>query len=226
MSTLITSQIVSKDEARLLLAVWDLGGLTTPIQKGKIVERIKRTKEKSSDYESRFERLEKAKAIAIVPDGKRYERISLLPEGIKLLGLGLNSSDFKFEAQIGAKTANALLAWFRQHANLVSSSQTNGKVEKVAIASYDEFKNVALEVYDRLNRDYNYDNLVPIYRMRREIGDQVSRLEFNTWMLEMQVNDVFQLLEGSVEDSAPDKIEDSVMTKLGKLRCYAKRVVN
>jgi hypothetical protein len=224
MSTLITSQVVSKDETRLLLAVWDLNGLTTPIQKGKVLERIKRMKEKSSDYESSFERLKRAEAIAIVPDGKRYERISLLPEGIKLLGMGLNSSDFKFEAQIGAKTANALLGWFRQHTNLVSSSQTNGKVEKAAIASYDKFKNLALEVYNRLNRDYNYDHLVPIYRIRREIGEQVSRLEFNNWMLEMQAGDVFQLLEGSVEDSALDKIEDSVMTKLGKLRCYAKRV--
>jgi len=44
MSTLITSQVVSKYETRLLLAVWDLGGLTTPIQKGKVLERIKRTK--------------------------------------------------------------------------------------------------------------------------------------------------------------------------------------
>ena len=224
MSTLITSQVVSKDETRLLLAVWDLGGLTTPIQKGKVLGRIKRTKEKSSDYESSFESLKRAEAIAIVSGGKRYERISLLPEGIKLLGMGLNSSDFKFEAQIGAKTANALLGWFRQHTNLVSSSQTNGKVEKAAIASYDKFKNLALEVYNRLNRDYNYDHLVPIYRIRREIGEQVSRLEFNNWMLEMQAGDVFQLLEGSVEDSALDKIEDSVMTKLGKLRCYAKRV--
>lgn len=223
MSTLITSQIVSKDEARLLLAVWDLGGLTTPIQKGKVVERIKRTKEKSSDYESRFERLEKAKAIAIVPDGKRYERISLLPEGIKLLGLGLNSSDFKFEAQIGAKTANALLAWFRQHANLVSSSQTNGKVEKVAIASYDEFKNVALEVYDRLNRDYNYDNLVPIYRIRRELGDQVSRVQFDEWFLEMQAKNIWQLIGGEMPDITSEKVDDSIKTVLGGVRYYAKR---
>jgi hypothetical protein len=221
MSTLITSQIVSKDETRLLLAVWDLGGLTTPIQKGKVVERIKRTKEKSSDYESRFERLKEAKAIAIVP-GKRYERISLLPEGIKLLGMGLNSSDFKFEAQIGAKTANALLGWFRQHASLVSSSQTNGKVEKVAIASYDQFKNVALEIYDRLNRDYNYDNLVPIYRIRREIGEQVSRVQFDEWFLEMQTKNIWQLIGGEMPDITSDKADDSIKTVLGGVRYYVK----
>jgi hypothetical protein len=43
-------------------------------------------------------------------------------------------------------------------------------------------------------------------------------------MLEMQANDVFQLMEGSVEDSAPDKIEDSISIELVGLRCYAKRL--
>ncbi len=224
MSTLITSQVVSKDETRLLLAVWDLGGLTTPIQKGKVLERIKRTKEKSSDYESSFERLKRAEAIAIVPDGKRYERISLLPEGIKLLGMGLNSSDFKFEAQIGAKTANALLGWFRQHTNLVSSSQTNGKVEKAAIMSYDKFKNLALEVYNRLNRDYNYDHLVPIYRIRREIGEKVSRSQFDNGVLEMQTNNLWQLIGGEMPDITPDKADDSIKTALGGVRYYAKLI--
>lgn len=224
MSALVTKQSVSTDETRLLLALWDLGGLTTPIQKGKIVERIKRNKEKSGRYESSFERLGGERAIAIVSDKKRYEKISLLPKGVELLGSGLNHSDFMFETQVGAKTANALLKWFRQSSYLTIPAATNGKVEKVAIASYDEFKPLVLEIYDRLNRDYNYDSLVPIYRLRREVGDRVSRLEFNTWMLEMQAGNVFQLLEGSVEDSAPDKIEDSVMTKLGKLRCYAKRL--
>jgi len=224
MSTLITSQVVSKDETRLLLAVWDLGGLTTPIQKGKVLERIKRTKEKSSDYESSFESLKRAEAIAIVPGGKRYERISLLPEGIKLLGMGLNSSDFKFEAQIGAKTANALLEWFRQHANLVSSSQTNGKVEKAAIMSYDKFKNLALEVYNRLNRDYNYDHLVPIYRIRREIGEKVSRSQFDDGVLEMQTNNLWQLIGGEMPDITPDKADDSIKTALGGVRYYTKLI--
>ena len=224
MSTLITSQVVSKDETRLLLAVWDLGGLTTPIQKGKVLERIKRMKEKSSDYESSFESLKRAEAIAIVPGGKRYERISLLPEGIKLLGMGLNSSDFKFEAQIGAKTANALLGWFRQHTNLVSSSQTNGKVEKAAIMSYDKFKNLALEVYNRLNRDYNYDHLVPIYRIRREIGEKVSRSQFDNGVLEMQTNNLWQLIGGEMPDITPDKADDSIKTALGGVRYYAKLI--
>ncbi|MCF3609423.1 hypothetical protein L2E81_23630, partial [Planktothrix agardhii 1033] len=91
-------------------------------------------------------------------------------------------------------------------------------------ASYEEFKAIALQVYDQLNKDYNYDNLVPIYRIRRTIGDQVSRSQFSEWMLEMQANDIFQLMEGSVEDSAPDKIEDSISIELVGLRCYAKQL--
>jgi len=99
-----------------------------------------------------------------------------------------------------------------------------GKKAGGAIVSYDNFKVVAIDVYDRLNRDYNFDDLVPIYRMRREIGEKVSRSQFNEWLLEMQANDIFQLVEGSVEDSAPDKIEDSITTKVNGLRCYVKRL--
>jgi hypothetical protein len=79
-------------------------------------------------------------------------------------------------------------------------------------------------VYDRLNRDYNLDDLVPIYRMRRAIGERVGRSEFNEWLLEMQANDIFQLQGGSVEDSAADKIQDSITTEVGGLRCYAQRL--
>lgn len=65
---------------------------------------------------------------------------------------------------------------------------------------------------------------MPIYRIRREIGKRVSRAEFNEWLLEMQANEVFQLQGGSIEDSASDKIEDSITTELDGLRYYAKRL--
>ncbi|MGB5960104.1 MAG: hypothetical protein WBG73_05545, partial [Coleofasciculaceae cyanobacterium] len=90
------------------------------------------------------------------------------------------------------------------------------------VGSYEEFKTVALKVYDQLNRDYNLDDLVPIYRIRREIGDRVSRSHFSEWLLEMQEKDILQLQGSSLEDSTPDKIEDSISTELGGLRCYAR----
>jgi hypothetical protein len=83
---------------------------------------------------------------------------------------------------------------------------------------------VALDVYDQLNRDYNLDDLVPIYRIRRTIGDRVSRSQFNDWMLEMQANDILQLMGGEVLDATPDQVEDSITPPVGKLRYFAQLV--
>ena len=41
---------------------------------------------------------------------------------------------------------------------------------------------MALKVYDRLNRDYNLDDRVPIYQIGREIGERASRSQFNKWL--------------------------------------------
>jgi hypothetical protein len=106
----------------------------------------------------------------------------------------------------------------------VSTSAAQGKAKEKAIASYDEFKPVVLKVYDRLNRDYNLDDLVPIYRIRREIGDQVTRSKFNEWLMEMQANDIIQLIGGEMTDITADKAEDSIKTELGGIRYYVKRL--
>jgi hypothetical protein len=141
-----------------------------------------------------------------------------------VLNESLRSGDFKFEGTIvGTWAANALLRWIIQIDVAVAGTPTavNGKS---TIASYDEFKSVALEVYDQLNQNYNLDDLVAIYRIRREIGDRVSREDFNEWLLEMQADDILQLQGGSLSDSALDKLEDSITTPVSGLRCYAKRL--
>ncbi|MGG6295360.1 hypothetical protein ACQ4M4_13295 [Leptolyngbya sp. AN02str] len=229
MVTATPIKVSSKEETRILLTVWTLGGSEAEVNKGEVTRRIKRPNEKSIQYESSFDRLEAVQAITINRTQKRSPKISLSPKGVEMLVQGLNPSNFQFNAQIGAKTANALLKLIGQRWLEAPRSETNRNsgqlTEAIAtITTYEEFKNTVVDVYERLNRDYNYDNLVPIYRIRREVGEKVSRPQFNDWMLELQSNDVFQLLEGSVEDSAPDKIEDSVTTKLGKLRCYAKHL--
>ena len=64
--------------------------------------------------------------------------------------------EFKFEGTIvGTWAANALVKWISQIDIPVvgTSAPVNGKS---AIASYDEFKSVALEVYDKLNYEYNF----------------------------------------------------------------------
>lgn len=95
---------------------------------------------------------------------------------------------------------------------------TKGK----AIESYDSFEKEILSAYKKIGEKEGDTEMVPIYRMRRELGDRLTRQQFNAWMLDAQAKNLFTLLEGSVEDSAEDKIRDSVMTKLGKIRAYAK----
>ncbi|MEH1858290.1 MAG: hypothetical protein V7L21_09845 [Nostoc sp.] len=213
---------------RLLLALWDLGGMQQEVKKGQLTKRIVSKSQKVADYQGIFEELQKQGAIAISKKG--YSLTS--GKGLEVLGEGLRSGNFKFEeTTVSTWVANALVKWISQIDVAVVGADVpvNGvKGELVnfseGIASYDEFKSVALEVYDKLNQNYNLDDLVPIYRIRREIGDRVSREDFNTWLLEIQEKDILQLQGGSIEDSAPDKIEDSITTKVSGLRCYAKRL--
>lgn len=216
-------QGASQTKTRLLLALWDLGGTQQEVTKGLLAKRIVPKGKKVADYQSIFEELQQQGVIAISQKG--YSLAS--PKGLEVLGEGLKDSDFKFPGTIvGTWAANALVKWISQIDVPVDSTSAlvNGKSAKNAIASYEEFKPVALEVYDKLNYEYNFNHLVPIYRIRRAIGDRVNRTQFNDWLLETQADDILQLQGGSVEDSAPDKIEDSVTTVLDGLRCYATRL--
>ena len=216
----------AKAKVRVLLNLWDLGGGKMMVKKGDLTKRIVRTNETSVRYQGVLGELQATGAI-VYSLVNRVTLVELSAKGKEVLADGLKSRDSLFEfdgSQTGTRLGNALLKWIRHQDGAAGVGVEKGKGDVGAIASYDDFKAVALNVYDSLNRDYNLDDLVPIYRMRREIGEKVSRSQFSEWLLEMQANDIFQLLEGSVEDSAPDKIEDSITTKVNGLRCYAKRL--
>jgi hypothetical protein len=87
-----------------------------------------------------------------------------------------------------------------------------------------QFDKEVIDTYERLNRENAYDDLVPIYHLRRAMGDQVSRSDFTNWLLDMQVKDKFQLMAGEISDMTPDKREDSVIIPDVGLRYYAKRL--
>ncbi|MEH1875021.1 hypothetical protein [Nostoc sp.] len=216
----MTSQNTAQTRTRLLLALWDLGGTQLEVKKGQLTKRIVSKSQKVADYQGSLEELQNQGAIAISKKG--YSLIST--KGLEVLGEGLRSSDFKFEGTIvGTWAANALVKWISQIDVAVTGADVpvNG-VKGGAIASYDEFKSVALEVYDKLNYEYNFNNLVPIYRIRRGIGDRVSRTEFSEWLLEMQEKDVLQLMAGEMRDITPDKRDDSITIPGGGLRYYTK----
>lgn len=220
-NTLKENQIQA--EIRFLLCLWDLGAVNKEIKRGVLNKRIVRKHEKSTDYEKIISELEKEGAIAISKNG--FSLVS--PNGIEVLGDGLKNPDFRFEGNIvGTWAANALLKWINENSNTVVATSTsvngNGNGKTTGIKSYDEFRKIALDVYEQLNRDYNLDNLVPIYRIRRTVGEIVTREQFNEWLLEMQANDILQLQGGSLPDNDPVKLEDSVTTEVSGLRCYAK----
>ncbi|MTJ48229.1 hypothetical protein [Dolichospermum sp. UHCC 0259] len=203
-------------KTRLLLALWDLGASQQEVKKGLLTKRIVAKGQKMADYKGILEDLQEQGAVTVSRTG--YTLIS--PIGLDVLGAGLRSSDFKFEGTIvGTWAANALLRWIGHIDVVVAAPVVSGGG---VIDSYEEFKSVALDVYNKLNYEHNFNNLVPIYRIRRVIGERVNRTKFNDFLLEMQADDIFQLQGGSVEDSASDKIEDSVTTELDGLRCYAR----
>jgi len=228
----MTSQNTAQTITRLLLALWDLGGTHQEVKKGQFTKRIVSKSQKVADYQGIFEELQSQGAIAISKKG--YSLTS--GKGLEVLGEGLRSGDFKFEGTIvGTWAANALVRWINQIDVAVAGADVlvNGKSaiaelsirvasRREGIGSYDEFKSVALEVYDKLNQNYNLDYLVPIYRIRREIGDQISREHFNEWLLEMQEKDVLQLMAGEMRDITPDKRDDSITIPGGGLRYYTK----
>ncbi|WP_371122303.1 hypothetical protein [Microcoleus sp.] len=216
----------AKAKVRVLLNLWDEGEGKNKVNQGKLTKLIARTNETKKTYEPILKELEESGAIAYLRE-KGRSQVELTVKGKEVLAAGLKSQDslFVFDgSQMGARLGNALLKWMRHEDGAVGVGVETGKGDVGAIASYDDFKAVAIDVYDSLNRDYNLDDLVPIYRMRRAIGERVGRSQFNEWLLEMQATDIFQLIGGSVEDSAPDKIEDSITTKVNGLRCYVKRL--
>ncbi|MBD2692747.1 hypothetical protein [Anabaena catenula] len=205
-------------QTRLLLALWDLGANKQEVKKGLLTKRIVAKGQKMADYKEILEDLQTQGAVNVSRTG--YTLIS--PIGLEVLGAGLRSEEFKFEGTIvGTWAANALLRWIGQIDVVVTAPVASGGE---VIGSYEEFKSVALDVYDKLNYEYNLGDLVPIYRIRREIGERLSRTDFNSWLLEMQKNDIVQLIGGEMTDITPDKAEDSITTKLSGLRYYVKRL--
>jgi len=211
-------------EIRLLLTLWNLGEGKGLVKRSVLLRSTCKGKEKATIHNDFLLKLQEDGAIAITEE--KVVKVSLTDAGLQRLAAGMLASDFVFEGQlVGSRLANAGLKWFRENHGLVVDEivvTENASEATLKISTYDEFKAVALETYDQLNRDYNLSNLVPIYQIRREIGDRVTRSQFNDWMLELQSKDILQFITGGVADLTPDKEKDSITTELGGLRYYAK----
>lgn len=210
-------------KTRLLLALWDLGGSQQKVAKGKLSKRIVSKGQKMTDYQSILDALEAQGAIAVSKKGSVMSYTLTLPIGLEVLGAGLHSKEFKFEGTIvGTWAANALLRWIRDIDVIFATAVIS---DNEVIGSYEDFKSITLNIYDKLNYEYNLDDLVPIYRIRREIGQRISREKFNEWLVEMQADDILQLMTGEIPDFTSDKREDSISIPGTQLRSYAKRLI-
>ncbi|MGB3787901.1 MAG: hypothetical protein WA949_07820, partial [Phormidesmis sp.] len=204
-------------ETRILLNLWALK--ETPVAKGHFVPSGKA-------YDSALEELVDDSSLARTPKPKRKSTnvYSLTNSGKEKLAKSLADEAFVFSASIGPKTTNALLRWIRtaslpmpseqinpeaaqNHQNGSNgNSSNNGSNGKAAqISSYEEFTETALKTYDQLNQDYNLDDLVPIYRIRREMGDRIPRQQFNEWLLEIQAHDLVQLMGSNLSNVTADQ---------------------
>jgi len=215
-------------EVRLLLELWNLNFDGVPTGHGLLNKRLTGKNPltgedfTASEKNATREKLMSAGSIVLRTKGD-LKGFVLTDSGKETLADALVSSTFDFPPTIiSTRVANALLKWLRS--TPVPSAEPVAKTAGSAIESYEAFKVVALEIYDRLNRDFNMDNLVPIYRIRREIGERVERSEFNEWLLEMQAQDHLQLIGGEMPSITPEIAEDSITTSLGAARYYAKRI--
>ena len=217
------AQKVTPLYAETLVLLWLWSFKDTPASRSKFIT------SSTKAYKDAIARLVESQSIEATK-GRGTSLYEITAAGKEQLAHGLTNEDFSFSTNVGAKTVNALLTWYRQaHGQSDfgngSQAQTNGSSNgKVDIDSYEAFAEQALETYDQLNQDYNLDDLVPIYRIRRELGDRLSRQNFNEWLLEVQANDLVQLMGGDLPNVTQDQLEDSVAIPGGGTRFYMKRL--
>ncbi|MGB7247358.1 MAG: hypothetical protein WBC73_00350 [Phormidesmis sp.] len=206
-------------ETRILLGLWALN----------TSEYISKSKFKTSSskaYEEAIAQLERDGALASQQKAKNRKVYALTDEGKQRLAKNLANEEFSFSTNIGPKVANALLRWVRQQ-KIVEKPELNGNgkvTELKPVNSSEAFEEVVLKTYEQLNRDYNLDDLVPIYRLRRELGDTVTRSDFNEWLLDVQAKDLIQLTSGEMPDITQDQREDSLSIPGGGMRFYVRRL--
>ena len=213
-------------KTRLLLALWELGANEQKVAKGKLSKRVVSKGQKITDYQGILEDLQGQGAITILKKGSAISYTLNSPIGLDVLGAGLRSEEFEFESgkTIGTWVANALLRWFRQVDVVVNKTVVldNGvKVE--VIASYEEFKLEILGLFDKLDKSYSHAGLVPIWQIRKEVGNRLQRDQFNTWIMDMQAEQLLYLQSGEARGATEEQKQDSINSEIRGLLFFASK---
>lgn len=213
-------------KTRLLLALWELGANEQKVAKGELRKRVVSKGQKITDYQGILEDLQEQGAITILKKGSAISYTLNSPIGLDVLGAGLRSDEFEFESgkTIGTWVANALLRWFRQFGVVVNKTVVldNGvKVE--VIDSYEEFKLEILDLFDKLDRSYSHAGLVPIWQIRKEVGNRLQRDQFNTWIMDMQAEQLLYLQSGEARGATEEQKQDSINSEIRGLLFFASK---
>ena len=204
----------TQETTRLLLALWELGADKKAFKKGELPDRAKRPA-------TVFNQLVEDGAIKVEKQ-KPSSLVSLEAKGVERLTEELKTVDFALSGTTtGAWLARGLLKWLQQLETVTAIASTNGKATKDAIASYEEFKSVALALFDELNKGFNYAGLVPIWHLRQKFSDRLERTEFNDWIMQMQAEQLFYLQSGEAVGATEEQKQDSISSEIRGLLFYA-----
>lgn len=205
----------------ILLALWDIGAAQQEVNKGLLTKRIVPKGGKIGDFQEILEQLQAEDLMQV-----SAKKIFLPAKGMEYLNSRLNDPNFLFKNQIGAQTGNSLLKWMREMGTLnngTSSAVVPTQSAAGAIPSYEEFKTEILALFEKLDKGYNYSGLVPIWHLRREIGERVTREDFNNWMMQMQREQFLDLQTGEVPGNNDDQKRDSITSEIRGLLFFVSK---
>jgi DNA repair exonuclease SbcCD ATPase subunit len=203
-----THGVTARSWAEFVVRVQNLPSPPCPIP---IEERVQTLEDTVKGLSEKLQKLEENERVQTLEDTvkglteklqklEKNERVQTLEDTVKGLSETLQKSE---------ESANVLSEKLQQLLDRGGVIQESEKpVNK--ISSYEEFKEVVLESYERLNYDYNYNSFVPIYVIRRDIGDRVTRSQFKEWMLKIRVERIFSLYICDNRTLTQEEIQDSI----------------
>lgn len=179
----------------------------------------------NAHYKQALIRLTEEGCLSEIPNGKRYKKYSLTSQGRQRLIQNLSNEEFAFFSNLGAKTTNGLLKVFRESISGVISV-VNGYADMAqngnghSIGSYDDFSEFVIDFCQKIDAEDDLGGLVPIYRVRRELGDAVAREQFDEWLFDLQAEERLQMMSDDLSRTPQDQKDDSVRIPGDNLRFY------
>jgi hypothetical protein len=207
---------------RFLLGLWSFGGVDVAVKQGDLMKVVRLGKERVADFAPIVADLLADGSIVVESVG-RSKVYTLLALGMDRLRAGVIDPGFGFEGTVvGTRFVSLLLRFFREVVAVAPVGVVSVEVAPVEkIEDYEAFKPVLLDTYRELLARFNYNRLVPIYQIRRELGDRVDRETFNQWIIQAHKDDVLEMMDCGERDITPDEIADSVKPPFGRLWFFA-----